>query len=1399
MVLVLGILSLLALTGLVLITRTHGEFRRVAEQSASSSSTAVRDGIVRKIREVLRADVWGGLEQAGLAGLGRPLSNSAAPGTTNNPFGLLENNEPWDAPGESDRWLASLTPHPVGRVEVFNDPAATPPTPMQMFEDDVLAWREVSYLGSDVNLPKFNTSGVAINPFTWAQNSRRPDASPGANTLVRYDATNLSNVEIIQTPTPLFVGPLIPGSTTNATIRAARAYWNGPAHRALLGAQLALPSNAAILSSVVPRFPYFDTNSDGEVDLYDADGDGVPDSPISFVVETDSPDPDRPRQLYAVIRIVDHAAMTNVNTASGLTLPSGPPAPDPDGLTFDETLSGFQRRGRRATEFVMDDVVHHDDWFLGSNRTSELAGYRNNSVPSPISYDQDVVRRTLIGGLPGGGTYNIYGLGDEASLRHRGMLVPYDRRDDRTAANTDYQTIDRALRGSLLWSRRVMPNFSYDQNPIYPPRWSRLNANLVDPNDPNLVNPDYEGFANAGGFGWRDLLDQDEPFAVRRPLLTTVNVEVMPPPDITARTVAGVSASGDLDLRLRQLWALGMSWPVLIGQSSTLLSDPNLPAEPTLIDDFTVPDDRVPAEWARVQPIDLNMGTTVSTNVPDVKDDFLRYAAAATYLALDGVGRYQGMPVAAQPLNREYLAWQFAANLKDFRDSDNDPTIIEWPTQPGRFIFGVEKQPFFTEAYAHLTAGANPSGVDDKWFFAFELYVPPGWNIPTGNLYFRSGPEPALLPLNNFVQVTSGLNLAASGMDGGPADVASLPVTDTDHGNYYIFANDPTLNMAPPGITLGTAFQARAYVNNALTMRTNGRGRLELVYSLSGTPGDPQNHVLDVIGPSYSGGDLANDTSSGQNFWAKRVVGMSANAELQFSLRRSTKGWRFTTCWHVYTRQPAIGASGDPLFGVSLGRPNAVLDDLNDNIPESIWPAITTLDSSAVNPSRQPHFLNAARILVDGFESGLPFEAFDSVADLGRMFMIGPVNLAPRPPLPALPVLLEDQLKNLDLPTTALIAATVSRDIRAAPADLPPLNIDRVAAGRVDFAPSGGASGSSPPWTWRLFDYFTTQSHLFDGIDNDGDGDIDLRDGDPTEAVDVLFRAAGRMNLNTAPARVLRSGPFMSLLPTSAEFNFFDGGLAGSNPALSFQNSAAGFYYDFASAVVAMREDRDVPLRLLDGATGLLQTVAVASLSNFVAKPAVTIRGAFAQVIELAELAKNRQRVLDDLNFRDDMFQVDRFWSNSTLKLLSHKIRAADPFLGPFDPADPFDPVGVLVSPDFRYRVESNTTDYVPIQHVGGLPPLDPAIDSDPLEAGGIRGRDVFLSRWTNVFSTRSDCFTAYVGLLDEDGNIVQRSQVTLDRSDSFSELPPTVDRRTSPILPRILVRSDGSYADDTK
>src|SRR5690606_35952409 len=122
--------------------------------------------------------------------------------------------------------------------------------------------------------------------------------------------------------------------------------------------------------------------------------------------------------------------------------------------------------------------------------------------------------------------------------------------------------------------------------------------------------------------------------------------------------------------------------------------------------------------------------------------------------------------------------------------------------------------------------------------------------------------------------------------------------------------------------------------------------------------------------------------------------------------------------------------------------------------------------------------------------------------------------------------------------------------------------------------------GNSPAWTWRLFDYMTAQSHLFDSVDNDGDGFADL--ADPTEPWKVLFRDVGRINMNTAPATVLRAVPGMSLLPTSPELAALDGGAAMSNPYAAYQNAAPGALHDFSSAIVALRDNRDVPLRVFD-------------------------------------------------------------------------------------------------------------------------------------------------------------------------------------------------------------------------
>ncbi len=1409
MIFVLGVLALLGLLGLALIGRTHGEFRRTQVQSNTSSILTVRDGVVRRVQEILHEDIWAGPPVAAGANAAVPLSNAVPEGANGfdrfgnpipvNASGHRENNEPFDAPGPHDRWLSSTTPYllidPSTGLPQPQPTGHASPSPLEL-EQDVLAYHRVSYLGADV-LPLPSDP----MPFAWASNSRL--ATPGTPT--GYSDASHQDEPILQTPPPgLETIPLIPGSTTNVPIATGRSVWE----------QNDKPFFES--AGLLRRFPYFDTNADGIIDLYDADGDGVPDSPISFIVSTDSADPDHPAQLYAVIRVVDHAAMANVNVASAFRLPSG-------SLNFDESNSDLQRRGRRPTELLLDEVVHRADW-QSSPRTANLVGYRAaGATPDPVLYDFDMVRRALLGGLPDfTRQYNLYDLEDELALRHRGLIVSYGRRFERQYTN-DYRRIDRALPGTLLWSPQIVLNntthvFDYDVPANQSARWNRLNADFQPP---GTANPTYEGYANGPAAGWRHLLDPDQTFAVRKPMLTAIQTEVLPPPNLVGQAVPNATVLPDpldsaVDFRLRQLWEFGMNWPVILGEDSHLLADPSLPADLpglctdcSLIDELTVPDDDVPPDWARIQPIDINMGSVSQPD--DARAELIRYAAAAMYLALDPALNYQGMPLTnntATPsgqLNRLYLAWQFAVNLADYRDSDNVPTILEIPGLAGRYVFGVEKQPFFTEALAFLTAGesgsgpSGPSGTNnpplggpDRWFFAFEVFVPPGWRIDTSNLYLRApGAGTGLLPLSNFTQVTSGQ--PATLLDGGPADLNA--VTDGDHGNFFIFTG--ATDDAPASVLNDPDFQARASRHNALQITVDGTGSLELVFSPSGAAADPQNHVLDLIDSEYSGGVLADNTTSGLSRWARRPPAAQPGQEIAFSLRRSTKGWRFTTGWQVYSQAPS-GVGGGIPFVETLGQANDVIDELNDNIPESVWPGITPMSSAAANSAGEPRFPRpngAGGVdLVDGFTSGQPFEAFDSVADLSRLFIIGAVNAST-----GFPQFVEPNIQSSDLPVTALIAETLKRNNTFG---MPLLRKDRVAAGRIDFQ-QDTTNPPSSPWAWRLSDYLTTQSHLFDAVDNDGDGDADL--ADPTEGYNVLYRLAGRINLNTAPAAVLRSGPSMSVLPTSPELLPFNPAFI-SDPANSFTNDAAGDYWDFPSAIIAARENRPVSLRLPDD-MGVLAEVARAQKNPGPGGGATTIsiRGALAQVIELAGLRNEKIVDVDPDNStpKNHLFQVDRFWRRdfsfpplNSLPLPYHFHPAtSDPQLGTV--ASPF-------SPDFRYRKESSTATYVPTLLVPGatMPDGSPrppeTVEGDPVEAAGVRGRDVYLSRWTNIYTTRSDLYTAYIALLDDRGNYVHRSQVTLDRGACFGQRR-TTDGTPVMVLPEILARSDGSYADDTK
>jgi hypothetical protein len=1359
MIFVLGILVLLALMGLFLIARTHGESKRVVLESTGSSEKGAMDGMVDLVRQTLRQDIWGKPPAAGEIDV--PL------GDDGSSDGISENNEPYDAPGPDDRWLASTTPYHMGDKQI-NTPVET--------EEDVLAWHRVSYIGKDV-LPKASDT---LQPFCW-----RMDARTGLSRVdEEYGDANLADVPVLQTPPPGMTEDLIPGSTTNRTIAAGRAAWLADPPTAADG----LPANA------VPRFPYFDTNADGMLDLYDADGDGVPDSPISLMVPVETPDPNRPKALYAAVRVVDHASMVNVNAASSLLQPRGATGQ----LSFHEGSADRQRRGRRQTELLLDDVVHVQDSSGVDNRSAGLVDFRWNaaSLPDPKVYDEDVVRRLLVGG-PMADSYNIYSLRDEASLRHRNLLVPIDRLDDRSPPGCLFCSIERALPDTLLWSRGwvstdpTKPHYDW----AIPARWNRLNSNYVD-----AVL--YEGYDDAGGKGWRSLLREDEPFAVRRQMLTTVSHEVIPPPsgvkldpatedfvqNLSAHPVRIVTGSNPAD-------DVYMDWPVL--------HKSDYPTEAGFPD--------VPAHL-RVLPIDLNMCDASDATGESTKQRYMQYVAAGMYLAMEsGVQSYQGFKLtdntATPPnesLNREYLAWQFAANIADYRDSDGEPTVLEWAyenvgtaTEKRAYIYGVEKQPFLTEAYARIVVGSGsggpggpvgdsfPDDSSDQWFCAVELYVPPLWRIPTANLYIRL-PEVSssvLIPLNSFRLVSSPSTTLAT-LDGGALGGG---------GRFYVLCGTPS--PAVPGDINPASF----YYNSLFDIHVNGGAgsSVQLVHSPSGVWDDLEHktHVIDVIRAKESGGYLCGHLTANEGYggglFATKPAGMTSGQSRAWSLQRSTKGWRLTTAWQAYGVIGPVGESGPDVINQSLGAANNTSGTLDNNVPESIWPALVSTAASATD--HEPLFPrpngSGGFTLVKGFTSGQPFEAFDSVPEISRLFMVGPIRLSSLwgPPTwnPAVDAGGTYIPPEKDVPVTVLMANALTMSSITLPGDPETDTELRAMAGRVDFATPGEGGGT--PWTWRLLSYFTTQSPLYDGVDNDGSGATDLAGLDATEGVKTLNRVAGRININTAPASVLRAAPMMSFLPTSAMYTqVVGGGSPVADPAGIFSDAAnAGLFWDLASAIVAERENRSVQLRLPD-TLGAMQLVATAGRAagggpgggsggpGGGSGGATESGGPFASVAALAAM----DNLVDTSSTHGDAFVVDRFWrkwSGAQIPLYEHLSG------------------GDWSSPDYRYRADgtgSGLIDYQPLL-------------AAPAGNGGLRARDIFLTRWSNMLTNRSDVFTAYIVLLDEDGNYVQRCQVTLDRSVCFGEKP--TNRQDAaygvrrPILPRVLFREDGSYFDDTK
>src|SRR5262249_14715154 len=128
-------------------------------------------------------------------------------------------------------------------------------------------------------------------------------------------------------------------------------------------------------------------------------------------------------------------------------------------------------------------------------------------------------------------------------------------------------------------------------------------------------------------------------------------------------------------------------------------------------------------------------------------------------------------------------------------------------------------------------------------------------------------------------------------------------------------------------------------------------------------------------------------------------------------------------------------------------------------------------------------------------------------------------------------------------------------------------------------------------------------------------------------------------------------------------------------------------------------------------------------------------------------------------SLRPSAFRMDRYALPSTagiplVPMASHRVWGGDPLTGSNGPAGSGREISRYFSPDYRYRSDQFAVGYAPnLAPNAPAAPGEAGVPADSATSGGIRGRDIYLARMANMLTTRSDVYTAYIALIDEDGN----------------------------------------------
>lgn len=200
----------------------------------------------------------------------------------------------------------------------------------------------------------------------------------------------------------------------------------------------------------------------------------------------------------------------------------------------------------------------------------------------------------------------------------------------------------------------------------------------------------------------------------------------------------------------------------------------------------------------------LEKYVTVFSQAPEIYNiDDKNHVPRISFGAIDAELVFERLQKAFPHKKRELLL-QFAANVADFSDEDDEPTIIDSNGKiveltdstalPANITIGVEQVPFITEVYPDSATSAQfgDAGqfveITNPWGKSISLS---GWSLRTAN---GSMPLTATLPAGGILVITDNYNTPNAGSQPGQGSLVSIFGVTAD-GTMKQVMTVPSLNL----------------------------------------------------------------------------------------------------------------------------------------------------------------------------------------------------------------------------------------------------------------------------------------------------------------------------------------------------------------------------------------------------------------------------------------------------------------------------------------------------------------------------------------------------------------------------------------------------------------------------